>query len=435
MAGEHRHLTGCASRGEWSKGSDAWRIRRVGENFAAKVAALQLPRVDSIAPTPPLLSPMPRLAPSLPSLLAEMIAIPSVNPEGDAGGTIAGEERMGAWMADHLRALGAEVEIRPLAPGRPNVIGVFEPARRAEATVVFVPHLDTVGVAGMTVPAFSLTRRAGKLHGRGACDTKGPTAALLWALRRWTRSAASRASAVRWIVAATAGEEEGSAGAQALMQTGFRADFAVALEPTRLRVVTAAKGIVRVWIETRGRACHGSQPERGDNAVYRMLPLALGLRDVVAPEFASRRHAILGSASVNLGVMQGGKDINVVPDRCRVGVDIRCHPDLPVEEVLARLEKACGEFASQAAVRVHRTGPAFVTDRTNAWARRLRQAGHGWAKADWFCDANILSAQGIPAVAFGPGDIAQAHTHDEFIRETDLEDGAAAFLQFLNRRS
>src|SRR3954470_14897790 len=150
---------------------------------------------------------------SLPSLLGDMVAVPSVNPDGDAAGTIANEARMGDWMVEHLRALGADVEVRMLTKDRPNVIGVFEPTLPATATVAFAPHLDTVGVAGMTTPPFTLTRRAGRLHARGACDTKGPTAALLWALHQWTRSAASRRSSVRWVVAATAGEEEGSAGA------------------------------------------------------------------------------------------------------------------------------------------------------------------------------------------------------------------------------
>ena len=375
---------------------------------------------------------MSRPPSSLVSLLAEMVAVPSVNPDGDAGGSVAGEARLGQWLAAHLRGLGAAVEVQWLASGRPNVLGVFEPARPAVATVVFAPHLDTVGVAGMTVPPFALTRRAGRLHGRGACDTKGPMAALLWALRQWTRSQAGRAGRpVRWIVAATAGEEEGSAGAQALMRAGFRADFAIALEPTELRVVHAAKGILRLWIETRGRAHHGAQPQRGDNAVYRMLPLALALRDHLAPELAARRHPVLGAASLNLGVMQGGSDINIVPDYCRVGLDIRLHPGVTAEEVLGRVRSLCREHAPRATVRVHRTGPSFVTDRTQPWARALRQAGRGWAKADWFCDANIFAGHGIPAVAFGPGDIAQAHTRDEYIRQRDLADGATAFGRFL----
>ena len=112
-------------------------------------------------------------------ILRELVALPSVHPEADAVGTVPGEAAMAGWMADHLRTLGAAVKISLIAPGRPSVVGVFEPARKARATVVFAPHLDTVGVRGMTVPAFELTEKSGRLHGRGACDTKGPTAAML----------------------------------------------------------------------------------------------------------------------------------------------------------------------------------------------------------------------------------------------------------------
>ena len=370
--------------------------------------------------------------PSSPAaLLAEMVAVPSVNPEGDPGDSVPGEKAYGAWLADRLRALGADVSVHALAPGRPNVIAVFEPSRPAVATVAFVPHLDTVGVAGMTVPPFTLTRRGGRLHARGACDTKGPTAALLSALHRWTRLPATRRPAVRWIVAATSGEEEGGAGARALAEKGFTADFAVALEPTALRVVHAAKGILRVWLETPGRACHGARPERGDNAVYRMLPLALALRDELAPWLASRRHDVLGRASLNLGVLQGGRDINVVPDLCRAGLDIRLHPAVSAEEVLSRLWALVRRHAPRTLLRIHREGPSFVTPRGLPWARTLRAAGRGWAAADWFCDANVLAAAGVPAVAFGPGDIAQAHTRDEFIRASELTAGSEAFLRFL----
>ena len=369
------------------------------------------------------------------TLLRELVALPSVHPEADAGGTVPGEAAAGAWMAERLKALGADVETHALAPGRPTVVGVFAPSTQPKVTIVFAPHLDTVGVRGMTVPPFQLTSRSGRLYGRGACDTKGPTAALLAAFAQWTRSPAARTSSVRWIIAATAGEEQGSLGARALVKAGFKADFAVALEPTDLRVVHAAKGVLRVWIEVPGRAAHGAKPERGDNAVYRALPLIAALKQDVAPKLAARVHPVLGGCSLNLGIVQGGGELNLVPALCRLGLDIRVHPGFPSAEVMTLLRTAIAQHAPRARVAIHREGPSFVTERTQPWARRLRGAGRGWAAADWFCDANIFAGAGIPSVAFGPGSIAQAHTKDEYIVERELRAGVDAFLKFIQSAS
>jgi acetylornithine deacetylase/succinyl-diaminopimelate desuccinylase-like protein len=364
-------------------------------------------------------------------ILRELVALPSVHPEADPGGTVPGEAAAAVWVAAHLRRLGADVSTREMAPGRPTVIGAFEPTRRARATIVFAPHLDTVGVRGMTVPPFVLTAKGERLHGRGTCDTKGPMAAMLAAVGNWTRTRQARSGDIRWIVAATAGEEQGSLGARDLMKAGFRADFAVALEPTELRVVHAAKGILRVWIEVPGRAAHGAKPERGDNAVYRALPLIEALRDELRPALAAKRHPVLGGCSLNLGIVQGGGELNLVPAQCRLGLDIRVHPEFSGDDVLGLLRAAIKRHAPRARMTLHRAGPSFVTARTEPWAKALRSAGRGWATADWFCDANIFAGQGIPAVAFGPGSIAQAHTKDEFILRRELEAGVAAFSRFI----
>jgi acetylornithine deacetylase/succinyl-diaminopimelate desuccinylase-like protein len=368
-------------------------------------------------------------------ILRELVAIPSVHPEADPGGTVPGEAALAGWLGEHLRGLGAAVSTRELAPGRPTVLAVFEPAGRSRATVAFAPHLDTVGVRGMMVPPFALTARQGRLHGRGACDTKGPMAALLAALGRWTRTPAARTGGVRWIVAATAGEEQGSLGARALVQEGFRADFAVALEPTHLRVVHAAKGFVRCWIDVPGRAAHGAKPERGDNAVYRARPLLAAVEEEIGPELTRRRDPVLGGCTLNLGIVQGGGELNLVPAQCRLGIDVRVHPGFPATAAVELLRSAIRRHAPRARLSVIRTGPAFVTPPSEPWAARLRAAGRGWAAADWFCDANIFAGSGIPAVAFGPGSIAQAHTRNEFILERELEAGAAAFLAFLQQRA
>lgn len=384
---------------------------------------------------------MRRFPSSLPRLLSELVACPSVTREALPDGP--GEADMADLCAGLLRALGADVRRTLLAPGRPNVIGVWEPPGKAEATILLAPHLDTVGVAGMTVPPFRLTAKAGRLHGRGACDTKGPTAALLWALQRWTRRPARARGNIRWVFAATSAEEEGSRGATSLIEQhvvrasetrgqGLPIDFAVALEPTDLRVVHAAKGILRLWIDTRGRAAHGARPELGQNAIYRMLPVASALERDVAPALAAKRHPLLGPATLNLSLINGGSGINVVPDRCRIGVDIRVHPGCPASFVLQRVRAACDSPSPRAAITIHNDFPSFETPRTNPWAAALRRSARGWAAVPWFCDANVFSAAGIPSAAFGPGSIAQAHTRDEYILARELEAGAAAFERFLS---
>lgn len=361
-------------------------------------------------------------------LLCELIARPSVSPEGEADGSVPGESVVADYVAGLLRGLGAEVVVNEVFAGRPNVIGRFLARRAGGPVVALVPHLDTVGVSGMTVAPFTPGRRDGRIYGRGACDTKGPLAAALWALAEWVRGAEAADSRVTWVFAATMGEEELSVGASALMASGFRADFAVVLEPTDLRVVRAGKGVLRVWVEAAGRACHGSTPERGENALYKLLPFLAACRDDLAPDFAARIDGDLGPASLNVGVVAGGGELNIVPDRARAGLDIRTHPGFANEAALAQVRAVAG---GGLAVRVHREGPPFALEADHPWVRRLADHARGVETAPWFSDANVLNAHGTPAVAFGPGSIAQAHTRDEFIEESALADGVRALGGFI----
>jgi acetylornithine deacetylase/succinyl-diaminopimelate desuccinylase-like protein len=364
-----------------------------------------------------------RFPASLPALLSDLVAIPSVTPGYDSGGTPPGERALGDYVTALLEELGAEVSRQEVAPGRSNVIGRF--IRRAHApTIALVPHLDTVGTKGMTVAPFTPEIRDGRLYGRGACDTKGPMAAALWAVKAWCQTAAPDHNVV---FAATVGEEELSVGASALATAGFRADFAVALEPTDLRVVHAAKGVIRLWVEARGRAAHAATPEAGDNAIYRTLPFLRSCAETLAPAFAARTHAILGPASLNVGLVDGGAGLNVVPAFCRVGLDLRTHPDFDNAAALTAVQRA----APGLEVTVHRNGPSFALQTDHPWIQKLARHATGVTHVPWFSDANIFNAHGIPAVAFGPGSIAQAHTADEFIALEALSEGSRALAAFL----
>lgn len=354
-----------------------------------------------------------------------LVSIPSVSPEGEAGGTRPGEAAIAACVADLLRALGGEVTVDEVMPGRPNVIGRFAASTPNAPTLALVPHLDTVGVAGMTVAPFDPVVKDGRLFGRGSVDTKGPMAAALWGLRRWLESPGPRGLNV--VFAATMGEEELSVGAKALCEAGFTANFAIALEPTELRLVRAAKGVLRLWVRAKGRAAHGSTPERGVNAIYRMTDFLTACRDRLSPAFAAARHEILGGASLNVGVVQGGAELNIVADECVAGLDIRTHAGFDNDAALA----AVRQEAAGMEISLHRRGEPFELAPSHPWVRRLAADTRGVMAVPWFSDANVFNAFGIPAVALGPGSIQQAHTAAEYIETRALEEGADAFVKIL----
>ena len=365
-------------------------------------------------------------------LLRDLVAIPSVNPQGDPGTDGIGEQALGDYVADFLRGLGAEVRLDEIEPGRPNVVATFAPASEPKAHLAFAPHLDTVSVAGMTIAPFDPIVRDGKLWGRGSTDTKGPMAAALWALRAWAQSSGRASSRTHWTFLALMGEEAGNDGAHALAQSGFASDLVLVLEPTELGVVSAHKGVLWLDIFTSGVACHGATPEKGRNAIYAMRRVLEILENKIAPDLARRTHAKLGSASLNVGTISGGSKINIVPDRCRIEVDCRLVPGIEVEALRAQIETALRAEVPDAEVRVQRHSPALDTNEALPWVKRLGKEARGFTTAPWFSDASVLSGPQCPAVCLGPGSIAQAHTKDEFIFVRDLEEGAEFFRRWIS---
>jgi len=363
-------------------------------------------------------------------LLQDLVAIPSVNPQGNPGTEQTGEQALGEYVADFLRALGAEVTLDPVEPGRPNVVASFSPDNPA-AHLAFAPHLDTVSVAGMTIAPFDPVIRDGKLFGRGSTDTKGPMAAALWAVRAWAQSPARSKSRICWSFLALMGEEAGNDGAHALAKSGFSSDLTLVLEPTRLGVVTAHKGALWLEVDTTGVACHGSTPDKGRNAIYAMRRVLEIIEEKIIPGLSRQSHAKLGPVTLNVGTISGGSKINIVPDRCRVEIDCRIVPGIDAEKFRRQLESDLRAVAPDLTVRLQRHSPPLDTDESLPWVRRLGEQARGFTTAPWFSDASVLSGPKCPAICIGPGSIAQAHTKDEFILLRDLEDGADFFRRWM----
>ncbi len=361
-------------------------------------------------------------------LLQTLVRIPSVHPAGDPGTPHTGEQVIAEWLAGWLRTEfpAARVELREVLPDRPNVVVCFSDSGGTKPRLLFAPHTDTVSVGGMTIDPFGGELREGRVWGRGASDTKGTMAAMLWALRA-SRDRLADAGHEIWF-AGLCSEEAGQNGARALaVEEKF--DFVIAGEPTGLNAVVAHKGALWLRLTTRGRAVHAAEPERGDNAIYKMADLFRAVRDVIAPALAQTTHPLLGRTTISVGTVSGGSKINIVPDICHAEVDIRYPPGAaPLELVTRLLRDACPDVEIEAADSV-----PMLTDEAHPVIGVLQQCGSQCAGAAWFSDAGIFSQHGVPSIALGPGSIAQAHTRDEWMAVEDLEKGVAFFEDFLRR--
>lgn len=367
-------------------------------------------------------------------LLQEVVRIPSVNPHGDPGTDArhTGEGRLAAYLAEVFRKLGLDVECHEVEPGRPNVIAKFT-SRGRRRSLALAPHMDTVSVAGMTIDPFAAEIREGRLYGRGATDTKGSLTALLAGLTNALQHKSFRAGDLDVYFCALMGEESGNDGARALMQRGFKADFAIAGEPTDGRIVYAHKGAFWLRMTTRGRSVHGSMPERGESAIKKMSEVVRHLLGDYTQVLKLKADPALGAPTVNVGIIRGGAQTNIVPDHCVIEVDRRT---LPVEShaaVLAELREHFSHLPLE--IEVMRDCGPLHTDPAHPLIHTLGQAiGTGrraLTVAPWFCDASLFAAGGVPAVAFGPGNIDQAHTADEFIEVAAVTQCAAITERFL----
>ena len=365
-----------------------------------------------------------------------LVSIPSVNPSLASGGE--GEGRIATVAAKLLEGWGFEVETPEVAPGRPNVIARLEGGNGA--TLLLHGHLDTVGVEGMTVPPFAAQIVGSRLVGRGACDMKGGVAASLAAASRL----AIGGPRPNLAVVLTADEEYASLGMEAFVRGGPVADLAVVCEPTGLAVMPAHKGFVWVRASFRGRAAHGSLPKEGVDAIRHAALFISALDRYMAALESRAPHPLLGYGSVHIGTIAGGTAPSVYPDRCEVQLECRTMPGTSADTVRADLESVlnvvrANEPSLRASLEVTLARPGTEVANESKLVRGLLAAceAHGVGPAvrgmTAWVDAAFLNEAGVPAVCFGPGSMAQAHTADEWIEVAEIARCADVLESFARR--
>ena len=367
-------------------------------------------------------------------LLRELIALPSVNPAFLPGrAELTGEQRVADFLAFTADRAGLELEWQEVFPGRSNLLARLTPAGgKVRRRILLAPHMDTVGVDGEA--RFKPVVKAGRLHGRGACDTKGSIATYLASLLELaTRGPRPRETEI--ILTALVDEENNQSGSRDLVKRCLKADLAIVGEPTLCKVITAHKGDLWLRLTTHGKSAHGSKPHLGKNAVHAMARVIEELETNYAATLKRRTHPLLGHATVNVGCIAGGKQPNIVPDRCKILIDRRTLPGETDAGVFTELRALLHRLGVDADLTDTKNAPcpALETDPELPLVRQLtRCAGQRRALGvDYFSDAAVLASGGIPSVLLGPGDIAQAHTADEWVELAHLERLTRLLVKFL----
>jgi acetylornithine deacetylase len=343
-----------------------------------------------------------------------------------------GEGPCARLLADVLLDWGFDVELVGPAD-RPNVvarIGRREPGARS---LILNGHLDVVGTEGMTHAPFDAEERDGRIWGRGSADMKGGVAAMCVAALRAHEAGALRGEA---IVTAVADEEFRSAGTSAVVASGVRADAAIVTEPTRLAIMPAHKGFAWVDVAVHGRATHGSRYEIGVDAI-RHAGLLLAELDALDADELPRRpgHPLLGRASLHAATITGGTGLSTYPERCAFTVERRMLPGESAAGVVAEIEDACrrvrarrAHFDAEVSLSFAQPPSDVAADApiVRALADALAAAGEPAPVAGMsaWTDAALLNAAGVPAICFGPGDIALAHSAEEWVPVDELHRAA-----------
>ena len=339
-----------------------------------------------------------------------------------------GESAAAEIISDELARSGIDCRIDSWGDNRANLTAQVKSDGRKNG-LLFLCHLDVVaaGEVGWRYPAFAGVESEGKIYGRGSVDMKGGIAAAVTAIREIVDSAVKLEGDI--IFFAAAGEETDSCGARRFISNSdnklLKIAGVVVPEPTGFEVVTAHRGILWLEVKTKGRSAHSSTPELGVNAITSMK-LLLNELDNYKIRFVP--HKRLGNCSMSINTIAGGKEINVVPDKCTIGIDIRTLPGQNHREIISDFEKFFAKLKQknpqfEASVSIMREVGALETDSNCDFVRDFCSVvGAGETKAVGFTtDGPHFAPLGAPIVIFGPGKTQLAHKPDEYIDIADVE--------------
>lgn len=383
---------------------------------------------------------------SVESLLQRFVSFDTVN--AIITGRPFPERPMLEYVESLAQAMGLGIRRLAVPEGGENLVLTHRISPTAP-WLMFISHMDTVSTAGMTIAPHAGKIEGGRMWSRGACDTKGTGAAMLEALRLYREDAATQQHNIALVF--TVDEEYGMTGVRSLIAQrstlGVAPRGVIVGEPTMLRPFVATNGAVRLKLTTRGIAAHSADPTKGRSAISDMVHVVDAIESHYIPKLSATHH-LTGKAQSSINMIQGGVQINIIPASCEVRIDRRVVPG-EKENAQTVMEAIRRVLAPVVAARpglvfeqeVLFAGPA-QDDRVSApflpfvqsalASMNLPTQPHG---APYSTEAGDLSEAGIPAIVIGPGDIAQAHTKDEWLDLDQLHRGVEMYLALMRGKA
>jgi len=319
------------------------------------------------------------------------MSIPSVS--GD-------EEAVGFYLRDHLQSLGWTVELQAVSENQNNVIATLNDTPR----VWLSTHMDTVP------PFIPPTEDDEKIYGRGACDAKGIIAAQITAAEQLRKQGIADIGLLYNVE-----EERSSTGAKVVNDHPLAAKckYMINGEPTDNDLAIGSKGTFRLNIKTTGKAAHSAYPEEGDSAIEKLLDILEDIRHTKFPH-----DDFFGETTVNIGTIDGGTALNVIPPKAEAGLAIRLTTKrAPIEEAVRSLVRDRGEIEILSC---------------SEPVRMLQVDGFKQKVVRFTTDIPHMPNWGTPLL-LGPGSILVAHTKDEFVLKKDLETAVQLYVDLVKK--
>lgn len=310
------------------------------------------------------------------------------------------EEAVGFFLRDYLTELGWTVELQPVSENQNNVIAYLNDSPR----VFLSTHLDTVP------PFIAPSEDEEKIYGRGACDAKGIIASQIFAAEELRKQGVTDIGLLY-----TVDEEQSSAGAKVANEHPLakKCEYLINGEPTDNDLAIGSKGSFRLKVKTKGKAAHSAYPEMGDSAITKLLDILQDVRKLELPA-----DEFFGETTLNIGLISGGLETNVVPPFAEAGLHIRMVT--AKEKIVEILEKA-----------VNGRGEIEIMS-CSLPIKMLQVDGFNQKVVRFTTDIPYLTNWGQPLL-LGAGSILVAHTKNEFVLKKDLQEAVGLYVNLVKK--